>query len=279
MSEVDPDWCEREYNPRLLVADAPAIYGPWAERAAETRSRHPPVEIRYGDHPREVLDLFRARSPRGAVIFIHGGYWRAFSKAESSWVADGFLQQGLSVVVPSYPLCPDVDLARIVSAIRTAFVHLHAAVLTEWEKAALVVTGHSAGGYLTALHLATDWTAHGLPADPLRGAVSISGVFRLAPLIRTSMNEALRLDEAAAARLSLHESPVRSRAALALVVGEAESAEFHRQSSQMAEHWRALDPERVELAGCNHFDVIDGLASPGSQLNRLVVAMVETARP
>lgn len=270
---MDRDWAEREYNPRLGVPDAPAIYERWPARAAATRARHPPLAaIRYGDHPREVLDLFRVPDARATLVFIHGGYWRAFSKDEFSWVADGFLGQGVSVAVLNYPLCPEVPLARIGEAARRAFAHLHREVLTEAERGRIAVTGHSAGGYLTALLLATEWEARGLPRDPIAAALPISGVFALAPLVATSMNEAIGLDRDSAAALSLDAAPWRSRAALTLVVGGDESAEFHRQSAGLAAAWADLAPSLLALPGRNHFDVIDGLGEPGSTLNRAVMA-------
>ena len=273
---ADRDWAEREYNPRLLVPDAAAIYEAWPVRAAETRRRRgPQTDIRYGPHPREVLDLFRAERPRGTVLFIHGGYWRAFSKNEFSWVADGFVDAGLSVALLNYPLCPDVTLARIVEATRKAFAKLWTDILTPDERRRIVVTGHSAGGYLSALHLATAWEEYGLPADPLAGIVPISGVFSLAPLIPTTMNEAIRLDLDSAGELSLHDKPWRSRARLALAVGGDESREFHRQSEDLASGWAELGPHILDIAGKNHFDVIEGLAEPGSELNRTIVGMID----
>lgn len=273
MQDHDPAWYEREYNPRVLVPGCDAIYGTWAGRAEATRRRHPPLaDIRYGEHPRELFDLFRAENARGTVLFIHGGYWVGFSKNESSWVADGFLDQGFSVAVLNYPLCPDVTLARIVDATRAAFAHLYRDVLTEAERGRITVTGHSAGGYLANLHLATDWTEFGLPADPIAGIVPISGVFGLAPLIHTTMNARLKLDLAEAGRLSLDAAPWRSRASAAFVVGGDELAEFRRQSNDMAAGWAELAPQVYDIPGTNHFDVIDGLAQPGSLLNRLVTA-------
>lgn len=276
MAEQDSAWAEREYNPRLLAPDAAHIYEAWPARAEATRRRHPPLpEIRYGDHPREVIDLFRVPAARGTVLFIHGGYWRAFSKNEFSWVADGFLGQGLSVALLNYPLAPEVRLSRIVEATRTAFATLYADVLTAAERARVVVTGHSAGGYLSALHLATPWEDWGLPEDPLAGCMPISGVFSLPPLIPTTMNEAIRLDPEEAGELSLYGKPWRSQAPLTLVVGGDESAEFHRQSHDLATGWNELSPRVIDVLGRNHFNVIDGLAERGSELNRTIMGMID----
>ena len=270
LTQADRDLAEREYNPRLAVADATTISGRWPERAAATRRCHPPLTIRYGEHPRETLDLFRAAEPLGTVLFIHGGYWRAFSKDDFSWVAEGFLGQHLTVAILNYPLCPEVALDRIVDATRRAFVHLWKEVLNERERQRIVVTGHSAGGYLSALHLATAWGAFGLPQDPISHVVPISGVFSLAPLIATSMNEAIRLDLDTAGALSLYGKPWRSRARLTLVVGEEESAAFQRQSADLASGWAELSPTLLTMPARNHFDVIDDLAEAGSALNRAV---------
>jgi arylformamidase len=151
-------------------------------------------------------------------------------------------------------------------------------VLTDEERAAIVVAGHSAGGYLTALHLATAWEEHGLPPDPFAGIVPISGVFALAPLIPTSMNADIGLDLPEAGRLSLYGAPWRSRARAVFVVGGEESAEFHRQSADMAAAWADLEPQVLAIPGANHFDVIEGLGQRGSELNRLVVGLLTAGK-
>ena len=267
---------ERDYDVLHSVPEAHLITERWPERAAAFRARHTPLpDIRYGDHPRETLDLFRAAHPVGTVLFIHGGGWQVFSKEDFSWVAEGFVDQGLSVAILNYPLCPEVTLSRIASSTRRGFAHLWREVLEGPERARVAVTGHSAGGYLAALHLATDWAAFGLPADPIAAVVPISGVFSLTPLALTGAGEEIGLGLADAQALSLGPTPPRSRAALTLVVGHDEADGFKRQADGLASSWSGLAPRRLDLPGRNHFDVIDGLAEPGSELNRAVLQALD----
>ena len=272
----DDAWYEREYNPRVTIPAAVERMASWGPRAEVARLAHPPlVDIPYGPHPRERWDLFRVPEARGTVVFIHGGYWRGLSKIETSWIAEGFLGRGLSVALLNYPLCPEVPLGRILEAAVAGFAVLHREVLTEAERRRIVVAGHSAGGHLAALHVATDWTAHGLPADPIAGAVPISGVFDLPPLVHTTINASLKLDAAEAARLSIIARPWRTKVPVTFVVGGVEPAEFHRQSDAMAAAWADLAPKRLDIVDANHLTVLDGLAVVGSPIHRAVMEMVE----
>ena len=140
----DPQWCEAEYNPRVRVSDF-ATYPPkWSEWAAGARERHPPLaDLSYGPHPREVIDLFRAPNAKGACLFIHGGYWRSFSKNEFSWAAEALLTQGITVAVLNYPLCPEVTIADIVSSTRKAVVALVQTYLTGDRKSTRLNSSHT----------------------------------------------------------------------------------------------------------------------------------------
>ena len=263
-----------EYLPSLSIPDTDIIFENWKARAAATRAELPfKANIPYGSHPREVMDFYPAENARGCLVFIHGGYWLEFSKVETSWVAKGFVGQGISVALINYPLCPEVTIGRIRTSCANAFAHLYKNVLSVVERKAVVVSGHSAGGYLAASHLVEDWAPHGLPVDPIVGIVSLSGVFDVAPLIKTSLNTGLRLDEAQARALNLIAIQPRGKAKLALAVGEKESAEFHRQSTHLAKSWATLSPQVIDVAGANHFTIVDELAAPGRALNRLAVSM------
>ncbi len=276
MTHGESNWFEREYFPSLAIPNAGRIFRDWEDRSAATRAKLKfQRDIRYGAHAREVLDFYPARNPQGCVVFIHGGYWVEFSKFETSFVAEGFVDQGLSVALINYPLCPDVSIADIRDSCMRAFAHLHSQVLGAVERAALVVTGHSAGGHLAVAHLVQDWTKFGLPEHPIAGVIALSGVFDVAPLAQTSLNADLHLTRESAEALNLITERPRSTARLAAAVGQHESAEFHRQSAALTESWSGLGPQLLDIAGTNHFTIVDSLADPRGALNRLAVAMAQ----
>ena len=249
-----PDY-EAEYDNRGRVPEHPAIFESWARDSLAWRTERPPETVRYGNSERTAVDLFQAGA--GPVVaFIHGGYWQAMDRSLFSHMARGLNQRGVNVGVVGYELCPTVTLAEIVEQVRDA-----CAALTRRTGERLVVAGHSAGGHLAACMLA-DPRAH------VRVAYSISGLFDLRPLTETRLNGALRLSADEAERLSpLLQAPCPG-SVLDAVVGEAESAEFHRQSRSMVEAWGAAGAAtRYEsLPGANHFTAIAPLADPGSAM-------------
>lgn len=271
MSVID---YEAEYNNRARVPDHPAHIAGWIADAADYRENTPPTPIPFGPGERAVLDLFTPADPRGAatLVFIHGGYWQAMERSYFSHMAKGANAHGISVAVPGYDLCPDNSIAGIIDQMREA-----CRVLLKLGRP-LVVAGHSAGGHLAACMLATDWRAQDpdLSPDSVRAAYAISGLFDLEPLVSTSINGALGLDaESARAVSPLHWQPPHPGAVLDAVVGGAESAEYHRQSESIVAAWgEAGVATRYERIGaCHHFDVIAGLADPGSAMTRRVVAL------
>ncbi len=265
---------EAEYNNRARVPDHGEHIAGWARDALAFRENTPPTPIPYGPGERETLDLFTPADPRGeaTLVFIHGGYWQALDKSFFSHLARGANAHGISVAIPSYDLCPQVSVAEIIAQMRAA-----CGTLAKLGRP-LVVSGHSAGGHLAACMLAQDREAGSDAAGEqhVRAAYAISGLFDLAPLIGTSINQALRLDAASARAASpLFTPPIRPGLVLDAVVGGDESAEFHRQSRDMVANWgdAGVETRFESLAGRHHFDVIAPLADPDSGMTRRVVAM------
>ena len=256
---------EAEYNNRARVPEHPALMAGWTKDAAAYRLQHAPRAISYGPGSRNTIDLFAGDGQGPVVVFIHGGYWQALDGSSFSHCARGLNAHGIDVAVPSYDLCPQVSVATIIDQMRAA-----ARELARLGRP-LVISGHSAGGHLAACLLATDWPAFeaALPRDTVIAAYAISGLFDLPPLVETSINKALGLDAASARTASPLFWTPPSHGSLDAVVGEAESAEYHRQSRSIADVWGAAGvPTRYgSISGANHFTAI----APLSDLNSSMV--------
>lgn len=225
--------------------------------------------VRYGDGNRETMDLFPSQSSKW-LVFIHGGYWRSMTKGFFSFLAEPFVKEGISVAVLEYDLCPAVSVDKIISQCRSAisWLYQHAGAYG-MRCDELIIAGHSAGGHLTAMMFATDWTQHSVPPEAIIGGVAISGLFDLDPIRQTAMNTDLQLEP----NDVLVSSPARLKPAinvpLALVVGGRESSEFHRQCRILkgAPGWETVTATDVVVkTECNHFDILEVLLDLDSDL-------------
>ena len=255
---------EVEYNNRARVPENPAIIAGWARDAAAYRAQHAPRSISYGPGARHGIDFFSGDDEGPIVVFIHGGYWQALDGSFFSHLAGGLNAHGIGVAIPSYDLCPAVTIDQIIGEMRMASREL--ARLGR----PLVISGHSAGGHLAACMLATDWPAFdaSLPASPVIAAYAISGLFDLGPLVDTSINKAMGLDqEAARAASPLFWKPP-ARGSLDAVVGENESAEYFRQSRTIVDPWgeAGIATRFGTVPGANHFTAIAPLAEAHSPM-------------
>ena len=257
---------EAEYNNRARVPDHPSVMQRWRESAAAARIACPPLEIIYGSSSREVMDLFQAAPDAPIAVFLHGGYWQALDKDWFSGLAPALMAHGVSLAIPSYGLCPEVRLGAILGQVRVAVE-----AVRERTGARPVVFGHSAGGHMAACMLSEGRAA---------AALAVSGVFDLAPLIQTSLNAALDLDEREAAALSPIHWPVPNGSTpggtvLDCFVGGDESPEFLRQSRMMADHWakNGVETRYQALPGLNHFTVLDPLFDKQSALVGRIAAL------
>jgi len=269
---------EAEYNNRARVPEHPEIFARWMReaenyRAAALEAGHAQLGLSYGDTPRQFIDLFLPAAGETAplAIFVHGGYWRSLDPSIFSQTARGLNGRGIAVAVAGYDLCPNVTIADIIEQIRRACAFL-------WQRYGrrMLMYGHSAGGHLTAAMVATDWPAlyPKAPADLIPAGYSISGVFDLSPLIGVTMNQDLRLDAEEARKVSPVFWPVAPGRVFDAVVGGLESNEFKRQSQIIAQGWRGKAQTRYEeVAGMNHFTVIDALADPQSAMTARVAEL------
>jgi len=279
MSALPAEFVEREYNLRAAFPDHPQWFARWAADSEAARARlEGCLNLRYGSGPRQTVDLFPAAQPRGALLFIHGGYWRELDKSDHAFVAPPLIAQDIGVAVINYDLCPDVSIARIVDECREGVAWLRREGTRYGVPAErLVVSGHSAGGHLAAMLVATDWSALGSPSG-LAGAVAISGVFDLEPLVQVSFNTDLKLDRSRARAVSpIHLRP-RSSVPMLFAAGADETSEFIRQSWLLWERWPECHPPGQRgplfIPERHHFSVISDLGDPGSELVRQTLALL-----
>jgi arylformamidase len=277
---LSADFVEREYNLRQAFPDHPQWFARWSAESAAARSRlDSRLDVRYGSGPKQTLDLFPAESPRGALLFIHGGYWRALDKGDHSFVAPAFVDQGVGVVVINYDLCPNVSIAHIVEECRQAVAWLWREGRSQGVPVErLFIAGHSAGGHLVAMLYATDWRRYGVPVDAIRGGLSISGVFDLEPLIQVSFNADLKLDNGKARAMSPIHCTAEVRAPLLLAVGSGETSEFSRQSWLLWERWPECRPATAHsplfIADRHHYSVMSELGDRKSELTAATLEML-----
>jgi arylformamidase len=275
MTRPDPAWLDAQYNNRARVADSLQILERWTRASALAREKSEVVlDVPYGDGDKETLDIFpttRANAP--VLVFIHGGYWRMLDKSDASFVAPSFVQAGAMVVVPNYALCPAVSIEHITLQMVRALAWVYRnAQRHGGDPRRIVVAGHSAGGQLAAMMLSCDWPSVGadLPAQLVRGALSISGVFDMEPLRHTPfLKDDLKLSAASVERLSPAGFPAPT-GPLYATVGAEESEEFLRQNELIRSAWGARAvPVCEAIPRTNHMNVLHDLADPQGRLHLL----------
>ncbi|MBS0240941.1 MAG: alpha/beta hydrolase, partial [Proteobacteria bacterium] len=261
---------EAEYNNRQRVPDHPALQARWAKLSDSYRKEaKAELDQSYGPAPRNKFDLYRPKSGNAneapLAVYIHGGYWQRGDREANAFVAMELNKRGVAVALPSYTLAPQASIMQIVGELRQAL-----AAIWKKTKRRPVVVGHSAGGHLAAAMLATDWSkVDGAPADLVRAAYAISGVFELEPLVPTSINDAIKMDAAKAREASplLWPAPKRGTTFVAAAGGD-ESQEFVRQALSVTAAWAkaGVTAECVVVPNANHFTILDELASPTSAM-------------
>jgi arylformamidase len=262
---------DAEYDPTRNVPAAAAMMAGWSERSARALDRlESRLAVRYGPTLEEHLDIFPAGPGAPVHIFVHGGYWRRFAARDFGWVAEPLVARGVTAVVVNYALCPTVSLSEIVRQVRAAIAWCQLRIEGHGgDPTRMTLSGHSAGGHLVGMALATDWAGvYGLAEPPLRASLALSGLFDLRPFPYSYLQPALQLTTREVLALSPIDLEPQLAAPLTVAVGGAESSEFRRQSRELATCWgrqlRACSYE--EIAGANHFTALDALFADSSPL-------------
>jgi arylformamidase len=271
---------DAEYDPeRRTGSRAPFIDWYIRQSALARTNLNCTLEVAYGPTAAETLDIFPSQVAGSPVLmFIHGGYWRALSSKEFSFVAGGLVPHGITVAVMNYALCPQVTIADITRQSRAAVAWLsHTAWRFSGDPTNIFVAGHSAGGQQVGMLLSADRAQEPAPpVSPLKGGIAISGIFDLRPLQHSWLQPTLQLTDS----LSLEQSPMlqipRQAPPLLVSVGGGESAGLLGQTQDYLTAWRAaaLEADYFPQPGLNHFEAVYGLADHASPLSRAIVNFI-----
>jgi arylformamidase len=256
------------YNNNAAVADS----AKWIElrnsASADYRAAHPRfLNLAYGASERTAFDLYPAAYPGApCLVFIHGGYWQRNSRDLFACFVEGPAAAGWSVAIPGYTLAPQTNLRGIVAEIGQALDWLVANGARYGIAGPLVISGWSAGGQLAAFHLAHPGVVAGL---------AVSGIYDLAPLRDTNLNEALKLTDAEIAEFSQLRLPV-TRKPLIVSFGDKELPTLVHDSWRLH---RLRDREGapgqiLPIAGADHFSILRELQMPDGALVRAATGLV-----
>lgn len=275
---------EQQYNLRLSRPDYEQTVIPGWLRDSESARQNLDctLDVRYGEGDKQKLDVFRCGDTSApTLIYVHGGYWQRGDKSIYSFIAAPFVAANINVVVVGYDLCPDVTLTRISEEIREAVacIFLRADEFG-LNKDRLSVMGHSAGGHITEMMMGTDWTQYNaeLPFDLIKAGIPVSPLSLLEPVRRTvGLNSGIRMDEAEAqAQSPMLNHPPLTNAPQMIVVGGAETDEFHRQAQMYHDAFKS-DERTMEVyvvPDVDHFDELNVLVDPESEFFKKTIAII-----
>ena len=270
---------DHQYNAQATVGDISPFIEMYTEGSAAARRRLPFEEaLSFGASSEETLDLFPAGDGAPLLVFIHGGYWRALSKNESSFMAPCMETYGIATAAVNYTLRPHATLDEIVAEVRRALAWLYkhsAAYGCDPER--IFVAGSSAGGHLAGMLVSRGWhDAFGVPEKIVKGGVLLSGLYDLEPIQLCYANEWVGLDETSARRNSPLAYLPSVGCPLILSYGGSETNEFKRQSDDYAAAWRAagFEADCFEISHRNNFDIPLELADPASVLTEKLFELI-----
>jgi arylformamidase len=270
---------EYQYNPRVSVPEFPELAKSRSAKSRAVRERAKSwLNVPYGASARETLDIFSADKAGGPVlVYIHGGYWRSGAKEDNANFVPAFTTRGATVVLVEYDLCPQVTVTDIVRQTRAAIGWTLKNILRYGaDPSKVYISGHSAGGQLTAMALACDWQAAGMSKDCIQGAVAMSGVHDLEMVMHISANEQIRMTPEIARQNGPLLHPPRVQCPVLIAVGALEPDGWKQMSKDYFEFCRrqGMQAQYLEVPGANHYTMSDHLADSNSPLTQAIYRLM-----
>jgi arylformamidase len=244
------------------------------------------LDVAYGKAPDETLDLFFPEpgaedALRPIHMFIHGGYWRANSKSDYSYIAEAIVGRGAIAAIVDYSLMPGARMTRLVDQMRQA-AHWLCEHGPEFggDPSRVSASGHSAGG-----HLATYLCCRGphettFPDNQVRTILSVSGLYDLTPIATSFLQPELHLTEQEIAQWSPCAGTARPDSRFRLIVGGRETAPFFEQAGRFAARLSSLgvQPRVASVDDEDHMTIVRALGRSGSACANYIAEAIEASR-
>jgi arylformamidase len=275
-----PEYYSQQYNALGGIPERAHILTRWRKDSDHVRRTCAALrDLPYGESPGERLDFYPAnRSDAPLLVFIHGGWWRSMDKSDFAFIIPAYTRAGFNVALTNYTLAPAASLAEIVQQQLRALAWLYRnADKYDFDRERIVVSGHSAGGHLSAMMMAAHWPLFGeqLPADLIKGGVLISGLYDLDSVrMAEYVNVDLQLMPEDVDLVSPAWMPQSHPTPFITAVGALESDEFKRQNALIAQQWKSSHRADVALPDVNHLTICDALATPGNALFEATVELL-----
>lgn len=278
--DYDQEELDRQYNQATLVPDNTPYQDQGHAATEQARARwRCELDIPYGDHPDEILDIYRPKTDGGPMlIYTHGGAWRGSSKDTCGGAASIFVPAGGVYATLEFSKAPEVRLDHMVAQVRAGVEFLYSnAARFGADQDQIYLAGHSSGAHMTAMLVVTDWAARGIPSDLIKGFAALSGPFDLVPVKLSARNDYLFLDDQAVER-NTPERHLRDNLPPAILgYGGKELEEFQRQNQAFLAAWRAagLEAQEIIYPDKNHFDVGAAYYNPNDELPKSLLKMMD----
>ena len=227
---------------------------------------HDRIEIAYGAHPRQRLDLYRPKAMAGAapvIVFFYGGGWEGGDKGSYRFAALALVEQGYVVAVPDYRVYPEVRFPAFLedSAKAVAWVRAHAKA-EGGDPNRLFLAGHSAGAY-NAVMLALDagyLGAEGVPSASISGVVGLSGPYDFLPLTSRTLESIFAAPDPA--RTQPITFARKDAPPMLLATGDMDTTVYPRNTRNLGRRLNELGApvETIEYAGTGHAGIVVALA-------------------
>ena len=248
------------YDNNAAVKNSAALIAERNQMSETLRaSRKSFLDMPYGDRERTKIDLYPAADKTApCLVFLHGGYWQRNSRDVFAMLVEGVAAHGWSVAIPGYSLAPDASLTEIVAEISRSLDWLAQNGESYGISGPVVLSGWSAGAHLVAMALDHPRVTAGL---------AISGVYDLAPIRDTGLNNALKLTDQEIAQLSPLRLPaVHKRLDIAYGTAELPALVFDSIQLHEARMAAGAPGKLFPIEGADHFSILSELRRPDGAL-------------